>query len=199
MSLLDRTAAIGNCLRSLPSMPVLTGPRVRLRAPREDDGDAVFALFSEEATMRFWSRPPMRRRHEADSLITSILEGFERRQILNWVIADRADDGVIGSCTLYDIQVPHLRGAIGYALRADRCGQGLATESVSLALRWGFGRLGLNRIEADTHPENAASQRLLERMGFSFEGRLRQRFATTDEMQDSSIYGLLAEEWRARA
>jgi [ribosomal protein S5]-alanine N-acetyltransferase len=198
MSLLDRTAAIGDCLRSLPSMPVLAGPRIRLRGPREDDGDDLFALFSEESTMRFWSRPPMRRRHEADSLIASILEGFERRQMLNWVIADRSDDRVIGSCTLYDIHVPHLRGALGYALRVERCGQGLASEAVALALRWGFGRLGLNRIEADTHPDNVASQRLLQRMGFTFEGRLRQHFATLDELQDSSIWGLLAEEWRSR-
>jgi [ribosomal protein S5]-alanine N-acetyltransferase len=198
MSLLDRSAAIGDCLRSLPAMPVLSGQRVRLRAPRADDADAVFALFSDPSTMRYWSRPPMKRQHEADSLIESILEGFERRQMLNWLIADRSDDCAVGSCTLYDIQIPHLRGAVGYALRADLCGQGLASEAVTLALRWGFGHLGLNRIEADTHPDNVASQRLLQRLGFTFEGRLRERFATPDELQDSSIYALLAEEWRSR-
>jgi [ribosomal protein S5]-alanine N-acetyltransferase len=200
MSLLDRTAAIGDRLRELPQLPSLQGPRVRLRAPREEaDTDAVFALFGDPETMRYWSRPAMRRRSEAEAFIASIRQGFQRRQFLNWLIAEHASDQVIGSCTLYDIQPAHLRAGIGYALHRESAGRGLASEAVALALRWGFGQLGLNRIEADIHPDNLSSQRLLERLGFRREGLLRQRFASRDEVQDSVIYGLLAEEWAAPA
>jgi [ribosomal protein S5]-alanine N-acetyltransferase len=198
MSMLDRSAAVGDVLRSLPALPCLSGARVRLRPPRAADVAAVYALFSDPLTMRWWSRPPMRQRDEAEAYIASIGRGLAARSFLNWLIADAFDDQAIGSCTLYDIQVPHLRAGIGYALSSTRCGQGLASEAVGLALRWGFGQLGLNRIEADAHPDNLPSRRLLERLGFQLEGQLRQRFVAGEEIQDSAIYGLLAEDWRAR-
>jgi [ribosomal protein S5]-alanine N-acetyltransferase len=199
MTLLDRTAEIGNRLRALPALPELRGERILLRAPREADIEPIFALFSDPVSMRWWSRPPMRERREAEEFVASIHGGFARRSLLNWIIAGRDGDGAIGTCTLYDIQVPHLRAGIGYALAPEHCGKGLASEAVGLALRWGFGQLGLNRIEADAHPENLRSRRLLERAGFTFEGLMRQHFVTADEIQDSAIYGLLAEEWRARS
>jgi [ribosomal protein S5]-alanine N-acetyltransferase len=196
MSLLDLTAAIGDRLRGLPQLPSLQGARIRLRGPDgAHDIDDLLALFGDSETMRYWSRPPMRRRAEAEAFVASIRQGFERRQFINWLIADRDSDRAIGSCTLYDIQPAHLRAGIGYALRREDCGHGLAGEAVALALRWAFGQLGLNRIEADVHPDNLPSARLLERLGFRREGLLRQRFATADEIQDSLIYGLLAAEW----
>lgn len=198
MSTLDRSAAIGDVLRALPGLPGLSGRAVRLRGPRADDIDAIFALFSDPTTMRWWSRPPMRQRSEAAAYLDSIARGLAERSFINWLIADAIDDSAIGTCTLYDIQVPHLRAGIGYALSSERCGRGLAGEAVGLALRWGFGQLGLNRIEADVHPDNLPSRRLLERLGFQLEGQLRRRFVAGEDIQDSAIYGLLAEEWRAR-
>ena len=64
-------------------------------------------------------------------------------------------------------------------------------------LDWGFRALGLHRIEADIDPRNAASRRLLARLGFTSEGTLRERFFVGDEATDSEIFGLLREQWRA--
>ena len=194
-SLLDRTAAVGDRLRQVAVLPRLQGPRIHLRGPQDGDADIVFELFSDPDTMRYWSRPPMRQKREAEAYIESIGKGVAEHSYLNWLIAD-ADDRMIGSCTIYDIQPPHLRAGIGYALLPQCRGQGVASEAVSLALRWGFGVLGLHKFEADAHPDNAASQRLLERLGFRHEGLLRQRFVHNDEIQDSSIYGLLEAEFR---
>jgi len=198
-ALAERTAALGDRLRDLACLPTLSSPRVRLRGPLDDDVDAVFALFSDPDSMRYWSRPPMRQRREAEAYLESIPRGVSERSYLNWIVADPDDDRMLGTCTLYDLQVPHLRAGVGYALLAEARGRGIATDAVGLALRYGFGQLGLNRIEADAHPDNERSRLLLERLGFRFEGRLRQRFGTGVEIQDSAIYGLLAEEWRHRA
>ena len=194
--LAERTAALGDRLRDLACLPTLSSPRARLRGPKDDDVDAVYALFSDPESMRYWSRPPMRQRREAEAYLESIPRGVTERSYLNWIIADPGDDRMIGTCTLYDLQVPHLRAGVGYALLTEARGRGLATDAVGLALRYAFGQLGLNRIEADAHPDNERSRLLLQRLGFQFEGRLRQRFGTGVEIQDSAIYGLLAEEWR---
>jgi len=58
---------IAAVLDALPAFPRLRGTRLCLRGPRADDADAVFALFSDPAVMRYWSRPPMTARARCDS------------------------------------------------------------------------------------------------------------------------------------
>ena len=89
------------------------------------------------------------------------------------------------------------RAEIGYSLRSDRWGRGLAREALQLALAHAFDTLGLRRVEADIDPRNTASCGLAERLGFVREGLLRERWLVAGELQDSAMYGLLARDWRA--
>ena len=70
-------------------------------------------------------------------------------------------------------------------------GKGLATEAVRRVLQFGFERIGLHRVEAELDPRNTASARLLERIGFRYEGLLRERWWVYEEWCDSALYGLL--------
>jgi len=199
MDLVERGNRIHAQLKALDGLPWLEGARVRLRAPCEGDIEPLYALFSDPDVMRYWSRPPMTERAEALAYLRSIVDGFEKRELLNWIVADRQDDGMIGTCTLYDLQPAHLRAAVGYALSPTRQGEGLAREAVTLALNWGFESLDLHRIEADIEPRNTRSERLLLALGFQAEGLLRERFCSGVEIQHSQVFGLLAREWRAGA
>lgn len=192
-----RRIDIAATLAALPAFPRLHGRRVDLRGPAPDDADGLFALYSDPQVMRYWSRAPMRDRGEAEGLIGEMLEAFARRELINWVIADPGDR-VIGTCTLFHFDPRHRRAEVGYALRSDHWGRGLASEAASLAIDWGLRALDLHRIEADIDPRNAASRRLLERLGFRSEGVLRERFFVGDSATDSELFGVLAPEWRAR-
>lgn len=191
-ALTDRAAAIAARLQGLAGFPVVECEALCLRAPCADDAAPLLSLFSDPDVLRFWSRPAMRDLAEAEAFIENIRAGFARREFINWIIASRDDGRMLGSCTLYDIQTAHLRSGIGYAVLPVAQGRGVAREAAGLACAWGFGWLGLHRIEADIHPDNHASRRVLEAIGFQREGLLRQRFVTVDEIQDSEIYGLLA-------
>lgn len=184
-------------LAAMPAFPQLRAARVRLRGPRPDDADAVFALFSDPAVMRYWSRPPMTGRDEAAALIAEMEQAFARRDKINWMSVDK-NDVVIGTCTLFRFDSRHRRAELGYALRSDCWGKGLAREAAGTALDWAFRTLRLHRIEADIDPRNDASRKLLERLGFISEGVLRERFFVGEEAADSEIFGLLAEDWRKR-
>ena len=190
---------IAATLAQLPAFPQLQGQRVRLRGPRVEDADALFALFSDPEVMRYWSRPPMTTRGEAQGLIGEMLDSFEQRSLLNWMITTRDDDSVIGTCTLFRFDSRHRHAEVGYALRSDHWGQGIAREAVALALDWAFRRFDLQRIEADIDPANEGSRQLLLRLGFVSEGLLRQRFFVGDVVTDSELFGLLAEDWRKRS
>jgi len=198
MSLTDRIAAAAARLTGMNTFPCVSGPRVRLRPPQIEDLEPIFRLFSDTRVVRYWSRPAMRTRAEAEAYVASILEGFVQREFINWIVAEPGSERMLGTCTLYDIQLRHLRCGVGYAVLPDEQGRGIASAAVAQAVRWAFEVLDLVRVEADIHPENTASGRVLMNNGFRAEALLRQRFIHNDELQDSQIYALLASEWQAR-
>src|SRR5690606_20120061 len=87
------------------------------------------------------------------------------------------------------------RAEVGFMLGRAHWGRGFAQEAVRAVLRFAFDRMDLHRVEADTHPDNAASLRLLERLGFRREGHLRERWFTFGAWSDSVLLGLLRSEF----
>jgi RimJ/RimL family protein N-acetyltransferase len=105
------------------------------------------------------------------------------------------DDLVIGTATLFNIDLDNGRAELGYALGQDYWGKGFMNEALQALLEYAFGGLSLRRLEADVDPRNVASIRTLERLGFKKEGFLRERWCVAGEIQDALFYGLLKREW----
>ena len=182
----------------VPVLPVLDTPRLSLRAPVDADVPALFAIFRDPEAMRYWTTPAMTDVAEAEALLNDIQRHAQAETLFQWGIARREDDEVIGTSTLFRIDREHRRCELGYILRRDHWGRGLAHEALTAVVNHAFGTLGLHRLEADIDPRNAASIRSVERLGFRLEGHLRERYFVGDEIQDSLIYGLLAPAWRSR-
>jgi RimJ/RimL family protein N-acetyltransferase len=114
-----------------------------------------------------------------------------------WAVAERDNDRLIGTTTLFSLAGAHRRAEIGYSLVGSHQGRGLAAEALRTAIGHAFGDLGLERIEADVDPRNEKSWQLLERLGFRREGLLRDRWRVDGEVCDSYLYGLLRPEYVA--
>ena len=87
------------------------------------------------------------------------------------------------------------RAELGIAIGADHWGRGHARAALGRVLQYGFEDLQLHRLEADVDPDNAASLRLFEALGFQREGLLRQRWFMHGRWCDSVLLGLLQPEW----
>lgn len=172
--------------------PELADGAVCLRAPVDTDVDDLLVVFGHPEVMRYWSRPPMRERAEAEALLANIHAGAADGRLLQWAITRAGEDRLIGTVTLYEIDLEQGRAAIGYALGREHWGRGLAGAAVRLVVGYAFDTLRLRRLEADTDPRNHASIGLLERLGFVREGLLRQRWCVGGEIQDALLFGLLA-------
>lgn len=107
------------------------------------------------------------------------------------VLLHREDGRAIGSLLLFRHEATSRRVELGYALGRAHWRQGLMREAVAAACRHAFTTLGLRRIEAEANPDNLASCRLLEGLGFVLEGRLRQRWTAKGLTYDTNLYGLL--------
>ena len=179
-------------------LSILETPRLRLRALTEGDVPALFTIYQDPEAMRYWSHPAMTDIAEAQALLKDIQNQADPQNLFEWGIARREDDLVIGTCTLHRIDRQHRRAELGYILRRDHWGRGLAGEALNALLNHAFGAMDLHRLEADIDPRNTSSIRSVERLGFKLEGRLRERYFLAGEIQDSLIYGLLAAEWATR-
>lgn len=189
---------------SLTALPILDTPRLRLRHLTAADVPALFTIFSDPAVMRYWSSAPLADEAAAAGLLAEIEAGFRTRTLLQWGVAHRTDNHVIGTCTLYHFDIQNQRAELGYALARAHWGQGLMHEAQTALLSFAFapaaaGGLNLHRLEADIDPRNEASRRSLARLGFREEGYLRERWIVAGEVCDSVVLGLLGREWLAGA
>ena len=160
--------------------------------------DAVFAMRSDAQVQRYGSHPPWTERQTAIDYIARNMQAMASGEHAQFAIVRRDDGAAIGTCTLYALDAQCRRADIGYVLLPSEWGHGYAHEANTALLEWGFGTLDLNRVEADIDPRNTASARALERLGFTREGHLRERWIVGGEVCDSLIYGLLASDWKAR-
>lgn len=82
-------------------------------------------------------------------------------------------------------------GQIGYWMKREARGRGVATRALRLVSEWGFEELRLARLQLITEPENLASQRVAEKAGFQREGLLRAFAEIKGRRPDFYIYSLL--------
>jgi ribosomal-protein-alanine N-acetyltransferase len=178
-----------------PNLPTLTTERLRLRWLTVEDVPALFAIFGDPAVTRYWSHPALPGVAEAEELLAKIHDCFLKRTLFQWGV-ELAATGVIGTCTLANLDEAHRRAELGYALKRSCWGQGYMAEVLPVLVRFAFERLGLRRITADVDPRNGRSIHSLERLGFQREGYLREHYCVNGEVQDSVLFGLLRSEAR---
>ena len=84
---------------------------------------------------------------------------------------------------------------IGYAILPDERGKGYGSEAIEIIVDYLFLTKNIVRIQAETHPQNVASQRVLEKAGFKKEGIIRKSFFSRGVWRDTALFSILREEW----
>ncbi|KHF42350.1 N-acetyltransferase GCN5 [Saccharomonospora viridis] len=105
------------------------------------------------------------------------------------------DGGFAGQLTIGNIVRAALRSAwIGYWVSSTLAGGGVATAAVALATDHAFGQAGLHRLEATVRPENTASLRVLDKVGYRKEGLFLRYLDVQGAWRDHLCYAITAEE-----
>lgn len=179
------------------SVPLVT-ERLVLRDYTLDDLDALHALRNDPDVARYQDWPTPYPRESAQRLIEecAAIGTPAPGEWYHLAVADRVTGAYVGDLPLNR----HGRfptAEIGYSFATTYQRRGLATEAATRVIEWLFDTHGLRRIEAFLHPDNVASARLLERLGFLFEGTKRLAFGPHEDPSDDACYGLLRDDWEA--
>ncbi|MFD5217668.1 GNAT family N-acetyltransferase [Streptomyces tendae] len=179
--------------------PALSTDRLRLRPFTEADADFLHAMHGSAHVMRYWDSPPWTDRARTDRFLSMCRTMAEEGTGVR-VAVERASDGAfVGWVCLVEWNPVYRSASLGYCLDEAMWGHGYATEAAHALLRWAFDTLDLNRVQAEADTRNAASARVLEKVGFVREGTLREDCVVDGEVSDSWVYGLLRREWRPSA
>jgi [ribosomal protein S5]-alanine N-acetyltransferase len=178
------------------SAPTLLTARLRLRPFDDSDANALFALHSNAHVLRYWDAPPWSERLRAEQFIAACRQIAEAGTGTRLAM-DRVSDGAfIGWCGLTRWNPDYRSASIGYCLDDAAWGHGYATEAGRALLQWAFDTLDINRVQAETDTRNGASARVLEKLGFTREGTLREDCVVNGDVSDSWVFGLLRRYWR---
>lgn len=176
--------------------PTLRTARLRLRPVADTDAADLFAMHGSAYVLRYWDSPPWREPTRAERFIAACRQMAEDGTGAR-VMIERASDGAfLGWCGVTRWNPDYRSAALGYCLGDAAWGHGYATEAARALLGWAFDTLDLNRVQAETDTRNAASARVLEKLGFVREGTLREDCVVDGVVSDSWVFGLLRREWR---
>ena len=98
---------------------------------------------------------------------------------------------IIGLAGFNAIHKKHQKGEIGYWIAEDMQGKGIVTKAIKCLIVYGFKHLDLNRILIRVSTKNLKSKRVAQRLGFTYEGTLREDYLHKNQFLDMEIYGLL--------
>jgi RimJ/RimL family protein N-acetyltransferase len=181
-----------------PDYPITTG-RLVLRPYTEADLDDVHDLQSRPEVTRYLYWSALDRDEARDYLQTKIRGAAltEPGDMLSLAMVLPGAGKVIGDAVLKWISDEHRQGEVGYIVHPRFAGNGYATEAAAAMLRLGFDDLGLHRIIGRLDARNAASARILDRLGMRREALFVQNEMVKGRWADEAIYAMTEDEWRA--
>jgi ribosomal-protein-alanine N-acetyltransferase len=168
---------------------ILTTTRLKLRPLEQADSSVVFAMMSDVETMRFWDWPAFSERAVVDEIVAGQLADVRAGDALYWIAC--LGNAAIGLCDLSEFDMHHRRAEIGFLFARPHWGHGYAREVMEKIVTHAFGPLGLERLWARFHSGNTASQKLLTKLGFAYEGMLKGHVLRDGERRDCEIWGRL--------
>ncbi|MEF3117564.1 GNAT family protein [Streptomyces chrestomyceticus] len=175
----------------------IVGSQVVLREFTLEDIDDVLGIVGDDKVTA-WLSFDSRDRAQAAAMIKGTLERAQQEPRTEFYLAvtKPADETrVIGFARIGLAGVK--AGKLGYAIAATEWGHGYATDAARALTSYAFAELGLHRISAAIGPDNTASITLVEKLGFTKEGVLRDHVYTNGAWRDSVLCSVLAHEWNA--
>ena len=128
--------------------------------------------------------------------IQDVLKAGQEDELFEWHIF--AQNKLCGAIRLNKIELGNRKASIAYYIGENCQGQGLASSAVRAVIGYCFEKLGFNRIELQCTSENLGSQKVAKRLGFSWEGMLRQAELLNGSYVDLFVYGLLREDFHVQ-
>jgi RimJ/RimL family protein N-acetyltransferase len=176
----------------------LEGKKIVLRPVHRSDAASIYANAKDREIGQFTHIPHPYRIQNAYDFIRGVRRWERRKQVVLLGIEAKETGQVIGIINIFHIDRKNRHAEVGYWLGKKYWGRGIMAEALNLMLEHAFRKMKLVRVSAKVFHPNIASARLLEKLGFKLEARLRKISFHRRQWYDDLCYGILKEEFKRR-
>lgn len=135
-------------------------------------------------------------REDALAFIRESSQAWKEGRAFDYAVRLGSSPRHVGNASIWYLSRSSRTGEIGYWVRTDRSGDGVATEATGALVRLGFDEMGLHKINLRIAVGNVGSERVAEKLGFRREGVLREELNIGGAWVDHTLFSLLEREYR---
>lgn len=173
-----------------------TTNNIIFRPLHRDDKYDIYRLFSEPDVVKLDHSVPMRTIQEAENYIQLAEKAENDPHSILWGGQLKGENKLIGTCGFKNWDRMNHHAEIGGNLSQEFWGKGLASEALQALISYAYNKMMLNKICAYTNCQNNNAIKLLNKYGFSQDGRLRKHQLLDDEYVDVLAFSLLKDEFK---
>ncbi len=179
------------------NFPTLETERMRLRRVTIDDAADMFAYCSDKEVAKYVNWDAHQSMADTHIFLNLILNQYKGNNYVFWGIQDKQTHHLIGTINFVSWKKKHRTAEIAYIISRDYWGRGMMTEAAMRVIAYGFTEMNLVRIQARCFRENLASERVMEKVGMTFEGIMRMAMQVNGIHYDLKLYSILNHEFDA--
>jgi [ribosomal protein S5]-alanine N-acetyltransferase len=176
-------------------IPFIETERLLLRPIAMKDAPDIFAYASDPVVTKYVRFVTHKSIKDTHAFIRRVQTNYKKGITPLWGMQSKATGHLIGALGFLQWPNPDQRAELGYVANRNVWGKGYVTEAAKALCDFAFKKMNVNRIEAGTIVGHVASQRVLEKCGFKFEGVLRQRELIKGRFPDVTMYSLLRSDY----
>jgi len=173
---------------------VLQTTRLSLQSASLKDAADYRQILSRPEMCRYSDVPHNPTKKRSERFVSWMSKMHARRTGVGWIIKLRSTGKTIGAIRINSIEKKAKCGVIGYEIHPDFWNSGYATEALNAVVVHAHESLSLNRLEAWTTQGNQASDKVLIKNGFQYEGTQRAKVWFRDQFWDIRLFGRLADD-----
>lgn len=175
--------------------PDIESARLLMRKLRIDDATDMFEWAKDVNVTQFLSWEPHKTVDDSRRYIQKLIEGYARQEFAGWGVEYKPEKKLVGAFRAYNFVPQHQRAEISAAVNRRYQSRGVMTEVIDLFFNFAFQELPINRIEGIILTENTASQRMVAKLGMTYEGDLKQYYYIRGVYRDCKLFRMLREEY----
>lgn len=166
-------------------------PTLMIRKVTKNDAEDMYSYASNNDVTKYVTWDTHKSIADTVEFIQFVLGQYESNKLAPLAIEHKETGRFIGTIDLFSWSQTHKSAEIGYVISPDYWGQGITTEAAKALIEFGFNEMELVRIQAKCFVENHASQRVMEKVGMSYEGTLRKSMFVKGKHQDLKMYAIV--------